>query len=312
MALPILLRVSNFRAYVWDVDDINTLRSHHRICGILTGTLPHLSSQNVFLGLPLQLMPEEVVLLVENGIAVLADDPSAHHSPSPSLLKLWQEERLSDARQQIALTEEKESIEASNANRAMSESAQRKRKEREERRAHATVNTAPNIPMDDSPSPPPISENPSRLAVEESPDRAVVMPSAPYTVHVPASSSRLAWYAPHSHLYSSIEAGIWKYPSTLQERARCGVFRSLWEQGFYMGVGIRFGGEYLVYPGDPLRYHSHFVASVIEAPGAALRPMEIVAHGRLGTGTKKAHLLCEWNDETKVVSYFSVEWAGFG
>jgi tRNA-splicing endonuclease subunit Sen34 len=65
-------------------------------------------------------------------------------------------------------------------------------------------------------------------------------------------------------------------------------------------------------PGDPLRYHSHFVASVIEAPGAALRPMEIVAHGRLGTGTKKAHILCEWNDETKVVSYFSVEWAGFG
>lgn len=83
MTNPILLRVSNFKAYVWDVDgkslayliatfnpvraDINTLRSHHRICGILTGTLPHLSSQNVFLGLPLQLMPEEVVLLVENG-----------------------------------------------------------------------------------------------------------------------------------------------------------------------------------------------------------------------------------------------------
>ncbi|OAX39184.1 tRNA-intron endonuclease catalytic domain-like protein [Rhizopogon vinicolor AM-OR11-026] len=312
MTLPILLRVSNFRAYVWDVDDINTLRSHHHICGILTGTLPHLSSQNVFLGLPLQLMPEEVVLLVENGIAVLVDDPSAHHSPSSSVLKLWQEERLSDAKQQIALTEEKESIEASNANRAMSESAQRKRKEREERRARATVNAAPNFPTDDIPSPPPISENPSQLAVEESPDRAVVMPSAPYTVHVPASSSRLAWYAPQSHLHSSIEAGIWKYPSTLQERARCGVFRSLWEQGFYMGVGIRFGGEYLVYPGDPLRYHSHFVASVIDAPGAALRPMEIVAHGRLGTGTKKAHLLCEWNDETKVVSYFSVEWAGFG
>lgn len=37
------------------------------MCGVLTGTLPHLSQQNVFLGVPLILMPEEVVLLVENG-----------------------------------------------------------------------------------------------------------------------------------------------------------------------------------------------------------------------------------------------------
>jgi hypothetical protein len=49
--------------------DIATLRSKHHICGILTGTLPHLSQQNVFLGVPLVLMPEEVVLLVENGIS---------------------------------------------------------------------------------------------------------------------------------------------------------------------------------------------------------------------------------------------------
>lgn len=82
---PIPLRVSNKKAYVWDVDgktmvlvstsivlltspsDIATLRAHHHICGILAGTLPHLSQQNVFLGVPLLLMPEEVVLLVNKG-----------------------------------------------------------------------------------------------------------------------------------------------------------------------------------------------------------------------------------------------------
>jgi tRNA-splicing endonuclease subunit Sen34 len=183
------------------------------------------------------------------GIAVLVDDPSAHHSPSPQDLKLWQKERLRDARQQITLTEEKGSIEALNANRAMSENAQRKRKEREERRARVKAEAAPNNLTEYSPSPPIMSENPSPFAIEEPSDEAVVMPSAPYTVHVPASSSRLEWYTPDSHLHSTIEAGIWKYPSTLQERARCGVFRSLWEQGYYMGVGIKFGGEYLVYPG---------------------------------------------------------------
>lgn len=47
--------------------DIAALRSTHRICGSLTGTLPHVSQQNVFMGVPLLLMPEEVVLLVQNG-----------------------------------------------------------------------------------------------------------------------------------------------------------------------------------------------------------------------------------------------------
>lgn len=78
-----------------------------------------------------------------------------------------------------------------------------------------------------------------------------------------------------------------------------------------MGCGIKFGGDYLVYPGDLLRYHSHFVASVVEL-SAPLRPMEVVAHGRLGTATKKAHLLCSWDASTQEADIFSIEWAGFG
>ena len=65
--------------------------------------------------------------------------------------------------------------------------------------------------------------------------------------------------------------------------------------------------------GDPLRYHSHFVASVHPTPTTPLRPIDIVAYGRLGTATKKAHLLCGWDDEQRVVTdMFSVEWSGFG
>ena len=58
---------SNSKALVWSVDDVRSLRVKHNICGSLTGTLPGITQQNVFLGLPLSLMPEEVVLLVENG-----------------------------------------------------------------------------------------------------------------------------------------------------------------------------------------------------------------------------------------------------
>ena len=92
-----------------------------------------------------------------------------------------------------------------------------------------------------------------------------------YTVSVPTTSDAFAWYnyndegddndpasgpqrqnQPQS-MYETLDAaraaGVWSYPSNADERARCEVFRDLWEKGYYMGGGIKFGGDWLVYPG---------------------------------------------------------------
>ena len=47
--------------------DVKRLRVDHHICGALVGTLPQVAQQNVFLGLPLQLLPEEAAVLVAHG-----------------------------------------------------------------------------------------------------------------------------------------------------------------------------------------------------------------------------------------------------
>ncbi|KAH9923975.1 tRNA-intron endonuclease catalytic domain-like protein [Epithele typhae] len=307
------LRVAQQKAYVWDVEDIATLRAKHHVCGILTGTLPHLSQQNVFLGIPLVLLPEEVVLLVEKHLAVLVDDLHAHSPPSADALAAWNSERETSARIQIANAEaERFSDKASKF--SMSEEAIRKRTEREAKRAAAAIAKAlaEGLPVDDIP----LSAAAASIVT---PDERPATPGKPplaFNVTIPASSSELAWYAPATSSYTTLdaarEAGVWTYPATSFERAKCAVFRDLWEQGHFMGGGIKFGGDFLVYPGDPLRYHSHFVASVVESPKAPLMPMEIVAHGRLGTATKKSHLFCEWDEERQTVTYYSVEWAGFG
>ncbi|KII89009.1 hypothetical protein PLICRDRAFT_53504 [Plicaturopsis crispa FD-325 SS-3] len=297
------IHVSNHRAYVWDVDDIAALRARHNICGLLTGTLPHLSQQNVFLGIPLVLMPEEVVLLVEKELAILIDDPSAHTAPSRAALEEWNNGRLEDIRMQIAQAGAKEEAKAPKSREAAtSEAAQRKRREREERRAREKA-AAANADTLFVPPPQPAPEQQQPAPVST-------------TVLVPATSAAFAWYSPAPATYATLDsarrAGVWAYPATAHERAKCGVFRDLWERGNFMGGGIKFGGDYLVYPGDPLRYHSHFTATVLDAPTTALRPMEIVAHGRLGTATKKAHLLCGWDEKAQAVDYYSIEWAGFG
>ncbi|TDL27608.1 tRNA-intron endonuclease catalytic domain-like protein [Rickenella mellea] len=303
----IALRVSNHQAFVWNIQDLEAVRAKHRICGLLIGTLPHLAQQNVFLGVPLTLMPEEAVLLVEKGFAVFIDELKAYYAPTPQELVNWASIRGEEAKRDVERREELKEDAAMSWK--LSDAAIQKRKEREAKRAVAKAAAAEGGEDDALFTPtrniaPPLESN------EDSAE------SPTFAVTIPTESSDLSWYSPDSHTYETIsaakEAGIWSYPSNLHERAKCGVFRDLWEKGYYLGGGMRFGGDYLVYPGDPLRYHSHFVASVLDSPTSSLLPVEIVAHGRLGTGTKKSHLLCGWNDDTREVSYHSIEWSGFG
>ncbi|KAI9446808.1 tRNA-intron endonuclease catalytic domain-like protein [Lactarius indigo] len=303
MSTRIPIHVSNQTALVWDVDRVATLRSEHRICGVLSGTLPHLSQQNIFLGVPLVLIPEELVLLVEKQLATIVHDPAAHHLATPAQLESWDAQRQRGIAHQIREARQRKGEDRASA--ASEAAAQKKRAERDARRqrqlAEATGDTGPAPPSSATTDTPP-TNNSNTAAV--------------YTVSVATTSDTFAWYEPAAHEYETLdaarEAGVWAYPATEEERARCEVFRDLWEKGYYLGGGSKFGGDWLVYPGDPLRYHSHFVATVQTSPSAPLRPMEIVAHGRLGTATKKAHLLCGWDAASREVTYISIEWAGFG
>ncbi|PIL30499.1 hypothetical protein GSI_07199 [Ganoderma sinense ZZ0214-1] len=250
-------------------------------------------------------------------LAVLIDDPHAHAAPSAEALANWNAERELSARHQIA-TAEAEKVSEKAAKLSTSEEAIRKRKEREAKRAAAAraKALAEGLAVDDNvpPSLTSASTTPSTEERPATPSKAAALQT--FNVTIPASSLQLEWYAPDVAKYTTLDAarqaGVWTYPATPYERAKCRIFRDLWDKGNFMGGGIKFGGDFLVYPGDPLRYHSHFVATVIESPKAPLTPMEIVAHGRLGTATKKSHLFCEWDKDTQQVTYFSVEWAGFG
>lgn len=238
--------------------DIAVIRTEYRVCGTLLGTLPHLSQQNVFLGVPLVLQPEEAVLLVDKGrdllltfkikgsyqdymlgFALLVDDPAAHSSPELAALERWNSERKELVQSQVAALEAKDTKDHSK-DRSLSEKAQQKREEREARRVAAAANKTDADPG---------------LVVAEAPIRPPQTVPA-YTVVVPGTSTSFPWYTPTPHTYSTIQAakhaGIWSYPSDLIERAKCAVFRDLWDKGYYMGGGLKFGGDFLVYPGIPV------------------------------------------------------------
>ena len=66
------------RYLLYDINVVTWLRKNHNILGVLIGTLPQIPQQNVFLGLPLELQPEEARLLVEKGLAYLMNDLQWH------------------------------------------------------------------------------------------------------------------------------------------------------------------------------------------------------------------------------------------
>ena len=96
------------------------------------------------------------------------------------------------------------------------------------------------------------------------------------------------------------------------------LFRYLHSKGFFATPGLRFGCHYTVYPGDPLRFHSHYLTTGLDWD-EEFDLLDIVGGGRLGTGVKKAYLIGgedpdalseEGGDGTKAVRAFSIEWAG--
>jgi len=91
-------------------------------------------------------------------------------------------------------------------------------------------------------------------------------------------------------------------------RARCRVMADLHRRGYWVTPGVKFGGDFLVYPGDPHRYHSHFVAVVVEWSQSVV-PLDVVSFGRLGTVVKKALVLCSVGPDDEV-QYVTAAWTG--
>lgn len=97
------------------------------------------------------------------------------------------------------------------------------------------------------------------------------------------------------------------------------VYRHLQSRGYYLSPGLRFGSQFMAYPGDPLRFHSHFVVRGLDWD-EEIDVLDVIAGGRLGTGVKKAWMMggVERENGEKVVvdgedkmRTYCVEWGGF-
>ncbi|SNX81813.1 related to RNA splicing endonuclease gamma subunit [Melanopsichium pennsylvanicum] len=249
-------------ALVWTVESLKLLR-RYGVTGSFTGTLAEFPQQNIFLGLPVQLLPEEVVFLLRRGKAIIIDEANSYQSVKDDEMDIIDAEIEQDRKsQQLEAWKERQLLKAKHSCSPSS------------RMEFTTVTSQNSTTL---PPPPPTKQELQVL---------------PWHYTIRTTSKCLPWFQPKTYTTLSSVQKLFPFPSTQDEVASVGLFEHfLSERGLWCMNGLRFGGSFAVYPGDPLRYHSHYTAQLV-LPSQHIALTDLVANGRLGTAVKKTHLLC--------------------
>jgi tRNA-splicing endonuclease subunit Sen34 len=278
-----------------DVNVVSHIRREHHMCGVLVGNLPQAAQQNIYSGIPLVLMPEEARLLVDNKHAYLVDDVAAH---SKGMSDVKEQDRITFVQSlhedglagAAAVLQEKDTL----RKKALGKKAGRGSPD--SRSSTPSTSTLQNSPPRDDllfdsssqRSPTPFSDSPK--------------PLEPFLITPTTSYPPLVAQPPDSPL------PLPEVPSAYP------LYKHLQSKGYYLSPGLRFGCQYCAYPGDPLRFHSHFLVTGMGWDDE-IDLMDIVGGGRLGTGVKKGYMIGgkvvkdgEGNEEGDVRA-FSFEWA---
>ncbi|KAH3681104.1 hypothetical protein WICPIJ_007936 [Wickerhamomyces pijperi] len=260
---------------VFLLEDAKYLRSLG-IVGVFTGTLPSAPQQNLYMGLPLLLMIEEMIWLVLKGHAVVV--PGKDY-----IQKVYQ--RISIGDLQI-LDQKQEQFNQKHIEMRL------KKFEELQKRLNKTLKAPSNL----------IGDNVQ-----------VKIPLTPQ--HITDSK--------HEEVADSISVPITQFLASAIKTYP--LYEHLKSSEYYMLPGMRFGGRYVAYPGDPLRYHSHLIVNEVEWE-EDIGLLRLVGGGRLSTGVKKVWCIGsskeveevedstdpEDKEKLEEIVCYSVEWSGFG
>ncbi|CCD27079.1 tRNA splicing endonuclease subunit SEN34 NDAI_0J01870 [Naumovozyma dairenensis CBS 421] len=282
---------STISALVFDLEDIKKLRQIG-ICGILTGTLPSASQQNTFLSIPLRLMVEEVLWLHFNGYCHLRPLNGPISQNVVDTIKTRAEDLYTTSIARIEFLYE----------------LQRQYKREEHLKKLEKLGLL----------------NKNVKEGQEDNLNSKLLESSLFVQTSNASSilQDFSMQLDDKFIINWLISNSSSWNNYL-------LFKSLKDQKYILAPGSRFGGKFIAYPGDPLRYHSHLtVQNAIDYYNEPIDMLSLIRGSRLGTTVKKLWVVggvkgdIEEEPSTEVdstskekngrVSFFSIEWAAFG
>mmetsp|Transcript_9611 Transcript_9611/g.19641 ORF Transcript_9611/g.19641 Transcript_9611/m.19641 type:complete len:287 (-) Transcript_9611:570-1430(-) len=244
---------------VWSVDDVMRLRTQYRIVGDFAGTLPRFPAQNKVRGIPLLLTREEVALGVRKGfMRVIDDDSSAYRC----------EQAPPATTRSFAESFHKRPAELSAGRLGLQDTLDTPTTKRP--RLYGMLSAAWNYA------------------------RSIFQHGCDY-VASQGGTSRI------EGTDTTIEFATQALPRELKRRrkevlpevrpplsdSRVAVFSDLWERGYFITSGIKFGVDFLAYAGDPSLFHAALMVVVKTDSDVVMMMEELVSLERLSKSTKK-------------------------
>ncbi|XP_069699872.1 tRNA-splicing endonuclease subunit Sen34 [Periplaneta americana] len=298
----ITLTYVNGKAYVWNADDWLKIREDHRIVGALIGCLPHLPRQDSFLGLPLVLLPEEVTLLLERKVARLVSCSFLTKAPTNEIKQKFEEHRKKMYKEQVECFKEERKRQVISMIDKIVEGKRRKLMGCSSKNTKGSSNSKSSV-QDQSPAK--VDEKETII------DKEALLKEELDKIKCIDESSTLVQIFTANVWWNEDDATPveWNYPENNSEKLRYKTFKDLWEKGHYLTSGQKFGADFLVYPGDPIKFHAQFLVICIDG-NDALPATDLVALGRLGTSVRKTVVLSSLSEDGNSVMYQSLQWNG--
>ncbi|XP_010584907.1 tRNA-splicing endonuclease subunit Sen34 [Loxodonta africana] len=312
----LVVEVANGRSLVWGAEAVQALRERLGVGGRTVGALPRGPRQNSRLGLPLLLMPEEARLLAEIGAVTLVSAPRPDPRSHGLALASFKRQQEQGFQEQSALAAEARENRRQELLEKITEGQAAKKQKLEqdsgaggsqeaagsqavgENEANASQGSKENEEAGSSSSLGSSSYQPGPS------DGAAPLPRSALLVQLATARPRPIKARP---LDWRVQSKDWPHAGRPTHELRYSIYRDLWERGFFLSAAGKFGGDFLVYPGDPLRFHAHYIAQCWGAEDP-IPLQDLVSAGRLGTSVRKTLLLCSPQPDGKVV-YTSLQWA---
>ena len=317
--------------FVWNAEHVYELRVKHRICGALVGALSRKPWQTSVNSLPLMLMPEEVTLCLSEGVANLVynkkETDGLFHNKD-YIIDFWNKRNALE-HEQICLFKrrkmEKELMFYGNNKKL-------KRKERK-RFAKGKLNVDEGLKTEVNSTHIKVKEE-AITEVDSALDNCQSQSSQKEVLTSDLTNNENLKFDEKvqdclpdvteddiDYYYSSVRVHIptalkdqtcleiltMDFPSSSKQQSCNLVFKYFWKLGYFLTSAAKFGGDYLVYPGDPLRYHSFFIVLVRDCEDG-FTSKDLISYGRLAASVKKTVILSHVDNDQNV-KCLSLEWS---
>lgn len=263
---------------VFDRQQIAFLRRQCAACGVLVGTVPQSPTQNVFLGVPLELSEEEVQLLTEQNLAYVRNEAQFQKRICEGVeagIRTSYIVKLKFAREEVRqVVEGRFSL--------------------KHRRSVGN------------------SFGPNARGAETTESTELRLHPHWGSTNAPIEEPETITRTPFSVTWTNIALQDSSVSPVRAQALHCtSLLRRLRTNLYYTTPGMRFGAHLSVYPGDPFRFHAHYVANHCSLD-ESVSLLDIVSGGRLSTTVKKGFLIGGssriYSDDT--ARLFCIEWAG--